>query len=87
MSVTVAALAGLKLSVAPDATETFPLRVNVPVMPIFTVPDVTVRLSIESAEAPLPVDVLVPANSRLAYVRPENEGVIPAPVILNRLPV
>jgi len=85
--VIVAALAALKLRVAPETTETFPFRLNVPVMPIFTVPDVTVRLSIESAEAPLPVDVPLPANSRLAYVRPENEGVIPAPVILNRLPV
>ena len=58
LSVTVAALAALKLSVAPLATLMLPLMLYAPVIPTLSVPWVTVRLSI--CRAPLPVPLVVP---------------------------
>jgi len=64
----VPALAGLKFKVEPAATAILPLIVcpGVPVIPIFTIPVVMVRLSIVTALPPVMEAVPVPANSTLA---------------------
>ena len=63
----VPAAVGLNVNIAPEATAIFPLIAcpGVAVMLMFTVPDVTVKLSITTALVPLIEEVPDPANSML----------------------